>query len=76
MTENGIVCPLGCEERLEVYKRRNRTGYITRRRTCPTCGLRITTTERSVGGYSAEDLKKAQARLAERKRGVASNGTN
>lgn len=59
----GIVCPI-CQTRPKVIYKRNPIGHATRRRKCPTCGLRLTTCERIVGGYSAEEYRAAEARLA------------
>ncbi len=59
----GIACPL-CRGRTAVLKATKPTGHVTRRRVCGTCGLRFTTTERIVGGYSPADLRNAEARIS------------
>lgn len=47
-TAAGIRCP-ECGAETEVHRTRQQAGYVTRRRICTVCGVRITTAERLVG---------------------------
>lgn len=59
--DGGIVCPV-CRGPMEVMYRQNPKNHITRRRMCGRCELRVTTSEKIVGGYSPEDLKAARTK--------------
>ena len=63
LANGGIACPL-CSHRTGILYTKRKRGFVRRRHVCGTCGLRVTTTERIVGGYSALDVREAQARLA------------
>lgn len=58
--DGGIACPV-CHGPTHVLHRRNPDGYITRRRQCGRCKLRVTTTERIVGGFTPQELEAARA---------------
>ncbi|TXI84788.1 MAG: hypothetical protein E6Q40_08815 [Cupriavidus sp.] len=63
--DGGIICPTpGCGGMTGVYYTQNPSDHVTRRRICGRCLLTMTTSERIVGGYTAEDIEKAQQELA------------
>lgn len=63
--DGGIICPTpGCGGMTGVYYTQNPSDHVTRRRICGRCLLTITTCERIVGGYTAEDVAHAERELA------------
>jgi len=58
----GVVCPI-CLIKMKSLYTRSPQGHITRRRGCKRCALRVTTSERIVGGYTTEDIAAAKKRL-------------
>lgn len=61
----GVVCPI-CFVPMKVLKKSTPEGYITRRRACLLCGLRVTTTERIIVRCTESELTAARERIAKR----------
>lgn len=62
--DGGVVCPV-CRGPMEVMYTQNPKDHITRRRMCGRCHLRVTTSEKIVGGYTRQELEQAQAKWRE-----------